>query len=125
MSRSPSAWIADPAQPATPPRPVAYPFAGTDNAEVSLHLIGLDGDVVDVDWDRAGYPYLTEVHWSAAGLIISTQSRSQQAIEILDVDVDSGATEVRFADYDDQWVELVAGHAATLDRRPARPLRRS
>ena len=104
-----AAWIADPAQPSTPPRSVAYPFAGTDNAEVSLHLIGLDGEVVDVDWDRVGFPYLTEVQWSAAGLIISTQSRSQQALEILDVDVDSGATEVRFADYDDRWVELVAG----------------
>ncbi len=104
-----AAWIADPAQPSVSPRSVAYPFAGTDNAEVSLHLIGLDGEVVDVDWDRVGFPYLTEVQWSAAGLIISTQSRSQQALEILDVDVDSGATEVRFADYDDRWVELVAG----------------
>ncbi len=104
-----AAWIADPAQPGSPPRQVAYPFAGTDNAEVSLHLVGLDGSVVDVDWDRIGYPYLTEVHWSAAGLIISTQSRSQQAVEILDVDSDTGATEVRFADYDERWVELVAG----------------
>jgi dipeptidyl-peptidase 4 len=104
-----AAWIGDLAQPATPPRRVAYPFAGTDNADVSLHLIGLDGEVVDVEWDRIGYPYLTEVHWSAAGLIISTQSRSQQAVEILDVDVDSGETEVRFADFDERWVELVPG----------------
>ena len=104
-----AAWIGDPSQPAEPPRSVAYPFAGTDNAEVSLHLIGLDGDVVDVEWDRVSFPYLAEVQWSAAGLIISTQSRSQQALEVLDVDVDSGATEVRFADHDDRWVELVAG----------------
>ena len=85
-----TAWIADPAQPAAPPRSVSYPFAGTDNADVSLHLVGLDGDVVDVDWDRVGFPYLTEVSWSAAGLIISTQSRSQQLVEVLDVDVDVG-----------------------------------
>jgi dipeptidyl-peptidase 4 len=104
-----TAWIADPAQPSAPPRSVAYPFAGTDNAEVSLHLIGIGGNVVDVDWDRVGFPYLIDVHWTAAGLIISTQSRSQQEVEILDVDVVSGVTDVRFADHDDRWVELVAG----------------
>jgi dipeptidyl-peptidase 4 len=104
-----TAWIADPAQPSAPPRSVAYPFAGTDNAEVSLHLIGIGGNVVDVDWDRVGFPYLIDVHWTAAGLIISTQSRSQQEVQILDVDVVSGVTDVRFADHDDRWVELVAG----------------
>ncbi len=103
------AWIADPAQPATPPRSASYPFAGTDNADVSLHLVGLDGEVVDVDWDRVGFPYLTEVSWSAAGLIMATQSRSQQLVEVLDVDVASGATNVRFDDDDDRWVELVPG----------------
>jgi dipeptidyl-peptidase-4 len=30
-------------------------------------------------------------------------------VEILDVDVVSGVTDVRFADHDDRWVELVAG----------------
>ncbi len=104
-----AAWISDPAQPSVPPRSVAYPFAGTDNAEVSLHLIGLDGEIVDIEWDRDGFPYLTEVQWSPAGLVIATQSRSQQSVEVLDVDVDSGATDVRFADDDDRWVELVAG----------------
>ena len=76
-----------------PPGQRRYPFAGTDNADVSLHLVGLAGEVVDVEWDRAGFPYLADVHWSAAGLIISTQSRSQRALEILDVDVDSGQTD--------------------------------
>jgi dipeptidyl-peptidase-4 len=103
-----TAWIADPAQPSAPPRDVRYPFAGTANADVSLHLIGLDGSVVDVEWDRAAFPYLAEVHWSAAGMIVSTQSRSQRELEILDVDVSTGATEVRFADRDDRWIELVA-----------------
>jgi dipeptidyl-peptidase 4 len=104
-----TAWISDSAQPTNPPRQVAYPFAGTANAEVSLHLIGLDGAIVDVEWDRESFPYLAEVHWTQAGLIISTQSRSQQDGEILDVDVATGATEVRFGDHDDRWVELVAG----------------
>ena len=49
-------WIADPAQPSTAPRQTPYPFAGTDNPDVSLHLIDLAGEVVDVDWDRVGFP---------------------------------------------------------------------
>ncbi len=28
------------------------------------------GRVVDVEWDRSGFPYLAEVHWSAAGMIV-------------------------------------------------------
>ena len=104
-----ASWIADPAQPSSPPRSVVYPFAGTDNAEVSLHLIALDGEIVDVEWNREDLPYLTEVQWAPAGMIIATQSRSQRTVEILDVDTDNGATDVRFADEDDQWVELVAG----------------
>jgi dipeptidyl-peptidase 4 len=102
------AWIADPAQPSMPPREVRYPFAGTANAEVSLHLISLDGSVVDVEWDRGRFPYLAEVHWSAAGMIVSTESRSQRELEVLDVDTATGATELRFADSDDRWIELVA-----------------
>ena len=85
-----AAWIADPAQPTTPPRRAAYPFAGTDYAEVSLHLT-VSTATSSTSTGTAG-PYLTEVHWSAAGMIISTQSRSQQSLEILDVDVATGAT---------------------------------
>ena len=61
-------------------------------------MIGLDGSVVDVEWDRGRFPYLIEVHWSAAGIIVSTESRSQREGEVLDVDTASGATELRFAD---------------------------
>ena len=104
-----AAWIGDPAEPTASPREVAYPFAGTANADVSLHLVGLDGHVVDVEWDRSGFPYLTDVHWSPGGLIVATQSRSQHDVEVLDVDVATGATTVRFADHDDQWVDLIAG----------------
>ena len=37
-------YLADPADPAVPPRELAYPAAGTPNADVTLHVIGLDGD---------------------------------------------------------------------------------
>ena len=49
-------WIGDPAQPATAPTEIAYPAAGTDNAIVTLHLLGLDGSQVDVDVGPAGVP---------------------------------------------------------------------
>ena len=37
-------WIADPAHPDRQPAEVRYPAAGTANADVSLWLVGLDGD---------------------------------------------------------------------------------
>ena len=40
------------------PTEMPYPAAGTPNADVTLHVIGLDGSIVDVEWDRAAYPYL-------------------------------------------------------------------
>ncbi|GAA3219971.1 hypothetical protein GCM10020256_25520 [Streptomyces thermocoprophilus] len=57
-------WIADPARPEREPHHVAYPAAGTPNAEVRLFVVGLDGVRTEVSWDRARYPYLARVHWS-------------------------------------------------------------
>lgn len=58
-------WISDPAHPDRAPEQVAYPAAGTPNADVTLFLLGLDGSRTEVVWDRARYPYLARVHWSA------------------------------------------------------------
>ena len=101
--------VGDPAQPETPPTELAYPAAGTANADVTLHLVALDGTVVDVEWDRARFPYLVDVHWTADGLIITVQRRDQRVVEVLEVDPATGSTELRWADMDDQWVELVPG----------------
>lgn len=60
-------WIADPANPGSTPAEVAYPAAGTPNAEVGLWLLGLDGSRAEVRWDREAFPYLARVHWSAGG----------------------------------------------------------
>ena len=56
--------IASPVDPDAPPRAVRYPQAGSDNADVSLSILGLDGSRVDVDWDRDAFPYLVEVTWN-------------------------------------------------------------
>jgi dipeptidyl-peptidase-4 len=101
--------VGDPAQPAISPIELAYPAAGTSNADVTLHLVALDGSIVDVEWDRARFPYLVDVQWSEEGLILTVQRRDQRVVEVLEVDAATGATEVRWADMDDRWVELVPG----------------
>jgi dipeptidyl-peptidase-4 len=55
--------IADPANPERTPAEVAYPAAGTPNAEVSLLLVRLDGTSVAIDTDRAAFPYLVTACW--------------------------------------------------------------
>ncbi len=101
--------IADPADPAAAPRELAYPAAGTPNADVTLHVIRLDGSIVDVEWDRDRFPYLVDVRWSEAGLIATVQTRDQRDLVVFDVDPRTGATVPLFEDHDEAWVELVAG----------------
>ncbi|MEV0692676.1 prolyl oligopeptidase family serine peptidase [Streptomyces sp. NPDC050388] len=103
-------WISDPAHPEREPQRVAYPAAGTANAEVRLFVIGLDGERSEVAWDRARYPYLAHVHWSAAGApLLLVQARDQRGQLILAVDPDSGATRMVHADEDPNWLELFPG----------------
>ncbi len=51
------------------PSPLRYPEAGTPNAVVTLHVLGLDGGSVEVIWDRADYPYLGVVCCAGAGAV--------------------------------------------------------
>ncbi|MGW5325784.1 prolyl oligopeptidase family serine peptidase [Streptomyces sp. NPDC004014] len=103
-------WIADPARPELEPNSVAYPAAGTPNADVRLFVLGLDGGRTEVAWDRARYPYLARVHWSEAGApLILVQARDQRSQLFLAVDPDTGATRMVHADEDPTWLELFAG----------------
>ncbi|MFD3736015.1 prolyl oligopeptidase family serine peptidase [Streptomyces sp. NPDC058632] len=103
-------WISDPAHPGREPQRVAYPAAGTANAEVRLFVIGLDGARTEVVWDRARYPYLAHVHWSAAGApLLLVQARDQRSQLFLAVDPDTGATRMVHADEDPIWLDLFAG----------------
>jgi dipeptidyl-peptidase 4 len=107
-------YIADPANPGVPPNEVAYPRAGTDNAEVTLHIVGLDCAAIPVRWDRAAYEYVTAVDWSEHGLLVVVQSRDQRIARILDVNPITGETAVVREDRDDAWVDIVAGVPARL-----------
>ncbi|MGN9756497.1 prolyl oligopeptidase family serine peptidase [Streptomyces sp. SD31] len=103
-------WISDPARPEREPQQVAYPAAGTENADVRLFVIGLDGARTEVAWDRARYPYLARVHWSAAGApLLLVQARDQRSQLFLAVDPATGATRMVHADEDPQWLDLFPG----------------
>ncbi|SEN53643.1 S9 family peptidase [Actinacidiphila rubida] len=117
-------WIAEPAHPNRAPVEVAYPAAGTPNAEVSLSLFRLgdgaqegDGadaagraDRVDVVWDRARYPYLAAVHWSAGGPpLLLVQARDQREQRYLEVDTATGATSTLAVEEDRIWLDLFPG----------------
>ncbi|MDQ1036352.1 dipeptidyl-peptidase-4 [Streptomyces sp. V3I8] len=103
-------WISDPAHPGREPQQVAYPAAGTDNAEVRLFVLGLDGERTEVLWDRARYPYLARVHWSSAGApLLLVQARDQTSQLYLAVDPVSGTTRMVHADEDPQWLDLFPG----------------
>ncbi|MFF4487272.1 prolyl oligopeptidase family serine peptidase [Streptomyces sp. NPDC001544] len=103
-------WIADPAHPEREPNSVAYPAAGTENADVRLFVVGLDGGRTEVVWDRARYPYLARVHWSDAGApLLLVQARDQRSQLFLAVDPESGATRMVHADEDPTWLDLFPG----------------
>ena len=103
-------WISDPAQPEREPQHVAYPAAGTDNADVRLFVIGLDGARTEVVWDRVRYPYLAHVHWSEAGApLLLVQARDQRSQLFLAVSPQTGATRLVHADEDQVWLDLFPG----------------
>jgi len=102
-------YIADPANPGRAPATVAYPAAGTANAEVSLLLAGLDGGTVPVDTGRGEFPYLVAVTWDDAGALIVAQSRDQCRMRLLSADPQRGAAAVLREDTDEHWVDIVPG----------------
>ncbi len=105
----------DPADPAQQPTAMPYPSAGTANAEVTLHLLDLDGGWVDVHWDRETYPYLVAVSWSeTGGPLVTVLRRLQQHGLVLAVDSRTGETQVHAELADPRWVEPVPGTPAYL-----------
>jgi dipeptidyl-peptidase-4 len=102
-------YIGDPANPSRPPTQIAYPAAGTANADVSLWIIGLDGTRVEVRWDRAAHEYVVAACWSGSQLLVVVQSRSQRSLRVLDVDPATGRTRLRREDTDACWVRIMPG----------------
>jgi dipeptidyl-peptidase 4 len=110
--------IADPAHPGRPATEVAYPAAGTPNAEVTLLLAGLDGSRAPVAWDHADFPYLVTVNWDHDVPLIVVQSRDQRRMRLLSADPARRATAVLREDTDRRWLDIVPGvPARTSDGR--------
>ena len=110
VSRVASWWIASPLDPSEPPRVVRYPHAGSDNADVTLAIVGLDGTQVEVDWARGEFEYLCDASWAPrANPTLTVQSRDQRTLAVLAVDQRTGATTEIHRQHDDAWVELVPG----------------
>ena len=111
-------WIGDPANPMTQPRPHRYPFAGTNNANVSLHIFTINADNnssrVDVQWQQSQLEYLTSVQWTRSGLIIALQNREQTKLEVCAVHTSTGALSTIRTETDEHWIDLVAGSPALL-----------
>ena len=102
--------LSNPTDPATEPRAIRYPAAGTSNAAVGLSLFSVDGGApVRVEWDTDAWEYLADVQWSADGLVLVVQTRDQRTLAVLNVDESSGRSEEIHRQSDPQWVELVPG----------------
>jgi dipeptidyl-peptidase-4 len=106
--------IADPAHPELAPVEHRYPAAGSVNATVSLHVLGVTNNSrVDVELGGT-WEYLNSVSWGMSGLIAQTQTRDQRRVDVHLIDAGTGTSEVIFTDEDDAWVELVPGVPALL-----------
>ena len=107
--------IASPIDPAAAPRPVRYPQAGTPNAIVTLHVLGIEGSRVDVTWDREAFEYVVAVSWTEEGPPLAlVQSRNQRDVQVLAIDPDTGVTEVVRRERDDLWTHITTGVPAWL-----------
>jgi len=110
--------LADLARPERDPVEMAYPFAGTPNAKVTLAIVDVaTGERQPLDLASVAGPedteYLARVDWDAEPLLIGVQPRDQRALHVLAVDAD-GIRSVRRI-VGDPWVELTDGAPAWLD----------
>jgi dipeptidyl-peptidase 4 len=107
--------IASPIDPTVPSRSVRYPQTGTANSIVTMHVLGLDGSRVDVEWDREAFEYVVAISWTEEGPPLAlVQSRDQRDVQVLAIDPDSGATDLVWADHDDVWTHITPGTPAWL-----------
>ncbi|MER7506062.1 prolyl oligopeptidase family serine peptidase [Nonomuraea pusilla] len=104
--------VADPSDPARPPRAVRYPAAGTANADVTLWIVTLDGRRAEVPWDRRAYEYLAAAGWDTHGPYLAVQSRDQRAVVTYAIDPGTGRTARLAVQRDGHWVHLLPGAPA-------------
>jgi dipeptidyl-peptidase 4 len=103
-------WIASPAEPWSTPQPVRYPMAGSENASVTLAIVGLDGWRAGVNWAGDEFEYLCDASWSPRSVpTVVAQTRDQTVLAVLAVDPHTGQAREVYRQTDPAWVELVPG----------------
>ena len=86
-----------------------YPFAGTENAEVSLHIVRASGRgrPLRVDLGPERDIYLARVDWlDSDRLVVQRQPRDQRRLDYLEVDARTGRSRLLFSERADTWVNL-------------------
>ncbi len=98
----------DPAHPERASHGSYYPRPGKKNADVTLQLLTIGrSKAVSVLWDRAKYPYLVKVVWSAKGpLTIVVQNRRQREQLVLAVDPKTGKSRTLLREVDTAWLNI-------------------
>ncbi|TDQ54769.1 S9 family peptidase [Actinorugispora endophytica] len=117
-----SRWhISDPGDPAAAAQAIAYPAAGTDNAEVRLAALAVDGgadagrpEPVWLEWDREELPYLVTAGWTngrdgVPTVAFSAQSRSQHKVRVFTGDPVTGLVLDIWTESSWTWVENMPG----------------
>jgi len=108
-------YIADPAQPGRAPATIRYPQAGSPNALVSLHVLPLSGDRLDLSWDADAYPYLVTAGWDDSGCPLFTViDRRQTEALVLGADPDTGELTTHTRATGSPWLEVLPGTPALL-----------
>ncbi|MEU9961183.1 prolyl oligopeptidase family serine peptidase [Streptomyces sp. NPDC050982] len=119
-------YISDPADPTRPPRAIRYPAAGTANAELSLHVVGLDGERVEArlpkeasephpagKWTDPAFEYVVHAAWDGSGPSAVVQTRDQRSAYLLGIGASTGLTTTLHHLRDAAWLEFIPGTPAT------------
>lgn len=85
-----------------------YPYAGTPNANVTLHLADVSsGSTRELPLPVEDEDYLARVDWLDAGtLIVQVLNREQTELKLLRIDVDTGTTRTIMHETSDVWINL-------------------
>jgi len=106
-------WISNPADPNKKPRPVKYPAAGTNNAEIELLLTDLEANTSPIRWKDSAeshkFEYLTNVEWENVSdhPRITRQTRDQKVIETISINLENNSIENILTRSDENWVEII------------------
>lgn len=96
-----------------------YPFAGTPNALVRLGVSDLSGEITWYDLPRDADTYIARVSWLADSrrLAIQVQSRDQQKLDLVIVDIASGNHHILLTESSATWINLNDDVRALADNR--------